>query len=151
MKKIILILFLVIGISVQGQNGLFGIVSSSQTTSINPNIVSNGTFDDGTNWNVTAPWTISGGLLNGNSGSTLVTNTPVSNPVNGETYVCTGTITNYVAGNFAVRVGGTNSSNIGANGDFSVEVISGADGTIRIDGTTPAFDGEIDNLEIRLK
>jgi hypothetical protein len=153
MRKLVYI-FLLLGITVQAQFVALTGAIADQGSGLNPNIVSNGTFDDGTDWSLTTGWAIGGGTLNGTSTTALASQTsPAIAPTNGVTYDISFDITAHTEGNLRVRVGGTSTSTItiSGTGNYTSSVVSGADGFIRIDdgGTGGAFTGSIDNLEIR--
>ena len=133
--------------------GVAAIFYNNISTGVNPNIVSNGTFDDGTGWSLASGWAISGGTLNGTATTTLASqDSPAIAPTNGVTYDFSFDVTAHTSGNLRIRVGGTSSATItiSGTGAYTSSVVSGADGTVKVDdgGAGGAFTGSIDNLVI---
>jgi hypothetical protein len=110
------------------------------------NIVSNGIFVDGTDWNLASNWAISGGTLNANVAVTTTLNTPITIPTDTVTYQYDFDITAYTSGSIRVQLGGVNTPNKNGVGHKSGTLTAGATGTVGVRGVD--FIGSIDNLVI---
>lgn len=144
MKIIILIVFILIGFAAYSQR--LGLVASNLNAR---NILKNGNFSNGsTGWTLNSGWSIANGKITGVDVTTLATGTVNTPPIDGVIYLVKFTVSNWTKNTIAMRVGGTNSQATGSgDGDYSVQVTSGADGTFSIDGLV-TFSGDIDNIRV---
>lgn len=63
MKRIItFILFALLILPLEGQIGRYPFYAATAADTLGPEMISNGTFEDDTDWTVEAAWTISGGV-----------------------------------------------------------------------------------------
>jgi hypothetical protein len=107
-------------------------------------IIVNGGMDADTNWSKGTGWTIAAGVASKASGTASNLNATVPPLTVGGWFVTTFTVSNYVAGNFSNRYGGTNGVLRSANGTFTETAITdNTNYSVRGDATA---DGDIDDV-----
>lgn len=115
-------------------------------------ILSNGEFDSDTAWDKGTGWTISDGVLTHATG-TASTVTQDSEDMDGSisegvTYRLTFTVSGYNGGYITPQVGGASGVSVNANGDYSMDVVSGS-GADFVFYASAAFSGNIDDVSLK--
>lgn len=133
----------------------FGISGTNKIylDTIGPDIMVGGTFDSGTGWSLQSGWTISGGLLVGNTvTSAREASIFVPAMVTGNIYEVTYTISGYVSGAVRVNVdGNTYGTSRTADGTYTENLTAaGAAGRVYLITHTGGFVGNIDNVIVKL-
>ncbi len=113
-------------------------------------LVTNGNFDNDSDWSKETGWTISGGKASYNGSAINNALYQTISVTSGKIYKLTFTVVNYVSGTLIGNIstgttaGGT--GNITANGDYSFNIT--ASGALCIFRSTSSFNGSIDNVSV---
>ena len=112
------------------------------------NVISNGGFDDGTDWTAGTGWTIASGVASHTSGNTPSLDQTLA-LTEGDTYRVTFDLANRTAGSVSVDLVGTTTTagtDENSNGTHESEIVVPASMTDVIIKSNSAFDGDVDNL-----
>ena len=114
-------------------------------------LVTNGNFDNDSDWSKETGWTISGGKASYNGSASNNALYQTISVTSGKIYKLSFTVVNYVSGTLIGNIstgataGGT--GNITANGDYSFNIT--ASGALCIFRSTSSFNGSIDNVSVK--
>ena len=108
-------------------------------------LVTNGDFDDASDWDTNGSVAISGGEAVFTGTGQL---TQAISLVAGHRYQATFRVSNYVSGSVDLDVGGTDGTNRTANGTYTETIIAGSDSDIHIQGfNTPSL--RVDDVSVK--
>jgi hypothetical protein len=113
-----------------------------------PELVTNGTFENGSSWTTGAGWSISGGAAHrASAGASLLEQT--ISFANGVSYTVQFTVTSYTAGTITAKLNGTSGTARSAVGTYIETISAGASGGLDMSADA-SFIGSIDNIIITL-
>lgn len=114
--------------------------------------VSNGAFDDGTDWTLGANWSIGSGTLTHSAGSTGTVSQPSGDQADtlvlSEYYLVSYTISSYSAGSVSISTGSSGTPTSNSADGYYEEVLQCLGSTTIVITPTSSFVGSIDNISI---
>lgn len=137
-----------------GQTEAFGVIFTPTAvglvsqTSVDGTLVTDGAFDDGTDWTKGTGWAIAAGVASKSAGvgSDLEQNQDV---VEGKTYEVIYTVANRTAGTVVVKVAGTSGASRSTNATFTERIVAGSGVEPKLEFTADSsFDGDIDDVSV---
>lgn len=129
--------------------GQWGGKTLEQVLAAQPELVTNGGFDNATGWTLGSGWSISGGQLVGSSVSAAVPATfSAATPTAGRFYLCTYTVVSG-SGSSSLNVGGTTGTARASPGTYTEILLATNTTAAQVTGRGAGFTGVIDNVSVK--